>query len=76
MASTFKYEFGRTVISFLPKNGFSENEDNTDVIDFNAEVINVTDTGDDYTMKAVDEGFFRNQGLSFLYQSQIQVVSY
>ena len=55
---------------------FSENEDNTDVIDFNAEVINVTDTGDDYTMKAVDEGFFRNQGLSFLYQSQIQVVSY
>jgi len=60
----------------LIKFSFAENEDNTAVIDFNAEVINVTDTGEDYTIDAVDEGFFRNQGLSFLYQSQIQVVSY
>jgi len=63
---------GQELIRF----SFPENENNTDVIDLNAQVINVTDTGEDYTIEAVEEGFFRNQGLSFLYQSQIQVVSY
>jgi len=63
---------GQELIRF----SFSKNEDNSDLIDLNAEVINVKSTGEDYTTEAVDEGFFRNQGLSFLYQSQIQVVSY
>ena len=63
---------GQELIRF----SFSENEDNPDVIDFNAVVTNVTDTGEDYTIEAVDEGFFRDQGLSFLYQSQIQVVNH
>ena len=54
----------------------SQNGKNADVIDINAEVINVTETGEGYTVDTVEEGFFRNQGLSFTYQSQIQVVSY
>ena len=63
---------GQELIRF----SFSKNEANTDLIDLNAEVINVKSTGEDYTTEAVDEGFFKNQGLSFLYQSRIQVVSY
>lgn len=54
----------------------SQNDNNTDTIDLNAEVVNVTDAGKEYTIDTVEEGFFRNQGLSFIYQSQIQVVSY
>ena len=54
----------------------SQNDNNADEIDLNAEVINVTETEEGYTIDTVEEGFFRNQGLSFIYQSQIQVVSY
>jgi len=54
----------------------SQNDNNGDVIDISAEVINGTETGEGYTVDTVEEGFFRNQGLSFTYQSQIQVVSY
>ena len=54
----------------------SQNDNNADVIDINAEVINVTETGEGYTVDTVEEGFFRNQGLSFIYQPQIEVVSY
>ena len=54
----------------------SQNDNNADEIDLNAEVINVTETEEGYTIDTVEEGFFRNQGLNFIYQSQIQVVSY
>lgn len=54
----------------------SQNDNNADVIDISAEVINGTETGEDYTVDTVEEGFFRNQGLSFIYQPQIEVVSY
>ena len=54
----------------------SQNDNNGDVIDISAEVINGTETGEGYTVDTVEEGFFRNQGLSFIYQPQIQVVSY
>ncbi len=54
----------------------SQNDNNADVIDINAEVINGTETGEGYTVDTVEEGFFRNQGLSFIYQPQIEVVSY
>ncbi|MDG5468873.1 hypothetical protein P9J64_11140 [Deltaproteobacteria bacterium IMCC39524] len=54
----------------------SQNDNNADVIDINAEVINVTETGEGYTVDTVEEGFFRNPGLSFTYQPQIEVVSY
>ena len=54
----------------------SQNDNNGDVIDISAEVINGTETGEGYTVDTVEEGFFRNQGLSFTYQPQIQVVSY
>jgi len=54
----------------------SQNDNNGDVIDISAEVINGTETGEGYTVDTVDEGFFRNQGLNFIYQPQIEVVSY
>ena len=54
----------------------SQNDVNAEEIDINAEVINVTETEEGYTIDTVEEGFFRNQGLNFIYQSQIQVVSY
>lgn len=54
----------------------SQNDNNGDVIDISAEVINGTETGEGYTVDTVEEGFFRNQGLSFTYQPQIEVVSY
>ena len=54
----------------------SQNDINAKVIDINAEVINGTETIEVYTIDTVEEGFFRNQGLSFIYQSQNQIVSY
>ena len=54
----------------------SQNDNNGDVIDISAEVINGTETGEGYTVDTVEEGFFRNQGFSFIYQPQIEVVSY
>lgn len=55
---------------------FAEDEDNTDVIDFNAEIIGVAYTGEGYTIDTVEESFFRNQGLSFTYQPQVEIVRY
>jgi hypothetical protein len=47
----------------------SQNDINAKVIDINAEVINVTETEEGYTIETVEEGFFRNQGLCFISSS-------
>ena len=47
----------------------SQNDINAEVIDINAEVINVTETEEGYTIEAVEEGVFRNQGLCFISNS-------
>lgn len=47
----------------------SQNDINSEVIDINAEVINVTGTEEVYTIETVEEGFFRNQGLCFISSS-------
>ena len=44
----------------------SQNDINADVIELSAEVVNVTETEEGYTVEFVEEGFFRNQGLSFV----------
>jgi hypothetical protein len=47
----------------------SQNDINAEVIDINAEVINGTETEPGYTIETIEEGLFRNQGLSFISNS-------
>jgi hypothetical protein len=47
----------------------SQNDINAEVIDINAEVINGSETEPGYTIETVEEGLFRNQGLSFISNS-------
>ncbi len=47
----------------------SQTDINAVMIDINAEVINITETEEGYTIETVEEGFFRNQGLSFILNS-------
>ena len=56
---------GQEIIRF----SVSQNDINAEVIDIYAEVINVTETEEGYTIETVEEGFFRNQELCFISSS-------
>ena len=47
----------------------SKDDINAEVVDINAEVMNGTEIELDYTVETIEEGLFRNQGLSFISNS-------